>query len=313
MSSTRKTQPPARRRGDDGRGHRATSEELNARYSFRRNRTLTGSLVSNVASANEQRAELQSPRVYSHHLRRKRRYMAILFTATFVVMVLLNWMIYQSIARIAIVPIGVTQKFDGQPYEKKAQDYLNAHVFERSRLSLDTHALSDYLQDNGFPEVSSVGSTMSNGGFGKSNISVTLRRPVVSWQTGSTKVYVDSQGVSFRRNYFDEPSVAVVDQTNVQSVDNRVLASDNLLSFMGRAIDAFRTQGMTVQKVVLPADTIRQVQVMIAGTSYPIKLTIDRPAAGQVEDAARGIRFLKERGINATYLDVRVSGKAFYK
>lgn len=313
MSSARKMQPPARRRDGEGRGHRATSEELNARYSFRRNRTLTGSLVSNVASASEQRAELQSPRVYSHHLRRKRRRMVVLFAITFVAMVFLNWMIYQSIARVAIIPVDATQKFDGLPYEKKTQDYLNAHLFERSRLSLDTHALSDYLQANGFPEVSSVGDAMSNGGFGKSNISVTLRRPVVSWQTGRTKVYVDNEGVSFQRNYYAEPSVTVVDQTNIQSVDNRVLASDNLLSFMGRAVDAFRTQGMTVQKIILPADTIRQVQVMVAGTSYPIKLTIDRPAASQAEDAGRGVRYLAERGINASYLDVRVNGKAFYK
>lgn len=313
MKSGAHRQQPLRRRGDDGRGHRATNQELATRYSFRRNRTLTGSLVSDVASASEQRAELQSSRVYSHHLLRKRRRMGMLFVAIVLVAATLGWTIYQSIARVEIVAPGATQNFDSQLYEKKTQEYLNAHLFERSRLSLDTHALSDYLQASGLSEVSSVSDQMSFAGLGKTKLSITFRRPVVSWQAGNKKVYVDSDGVSFQRNYYAEPTVVVIDKTNIQAVDNRVLASDNLLSFMGRAIDAFRSQGLTVQNVILPADTIRQIQVTVEGVGYPIKLTIDRPAAGQAEDAARAIRYLVSRGIGATYLDVRVSGKAFYK
>lgn len=312
MKSSKKQQP-ARRKSDGGRGHRVTSEELNERYSFRRNRTLTGSLVSDVASANEQRAELQSPRIHSHHLRRKRRHMGALFIVALAAVGALSWAIYQSIARVEIVTTGVSKSFDGAPYVEATQQYLNAHLFERSRLSLDTAALSDYLQANGHPEVETVSDEMSYAGFGKSKLSIVLRRPVVSWQTGNSKVYVDNEGVSFKQNYYAEPSVEVVDQTGVKAVDNRVLASNSFLSFMGRAINAFRTQGLTVQKIILPANTIRQIQVVVEGVNYPIKLTIDRPATGQAEDATRGIRYLASRGIHADYLDVRVSGKAFYK
>ena len=42
-------------------------------------------------------------------------------------------------------------------------------------------------------------------------------------------------------------------------------------------------------------------------------MTVDRPAAGQVEDAVRAIRYLTNRGITAEYIDVRVSRRAFYK
>ena len=53
--------------------------------------------------------------------------------------------------------------------------------------------------------------------------------------------------------------------------------------------------------------------VSLDGVGYSIKMTVDRPAAGQVEDAVRAIRYLTNRGVAAEYIDVRVSRRAFYK
>ena len=150
-------------------------------------------------------------------------------------------------------------------------------------------------------------------GLGTSSIHLTMRRPVVSWKTGASQLFVDGQGTAFERNYYTAPLVEVVDQTGIQAVNNQVLASDRFLSFIGLVIGKLDAQGLAVSSVVLPANTTRQLQVSIENVPSPVKFSIDRGAAVQAEDAARAVRYLASRGISAEYIDVRVSGKAYYK
>ena len=67
---TKQTPPPARRRA--AKNKREEQPQRTA-YTYRRNRTLTGSLVSRVPSAGESKAQLRSPRMHAHDLRRTRR------------------------------------------------------------------------------------------------------------------------------------------------------------------------------------------------------------------------------------------------
>jgi hypothetical protein len=62
MFSKKKTDLPRRRmQTNNPAAERATESSLEERYAFRRNRTITGSAASNVASANESNAQLKSP------------------------------------------------------------------------------------------------------------------------------------------------------------------------------------------------------------------------------------------------------------
>jgi hypothetical protein len=44
-----------------------------------------------------------------------------------------------------------------------------------------------------------------------------------------------------------------------------------------------------------------------------VKFSVDRAVGEQAEDAARAVRYLDGKGMSPEYLDVRISGKAFYK
>ena len=312
MKPLQKKQQPTRRTSPSAQG-RASSEDLSQRYAFRRNRTLTGSLVSEVASAGESRAELRSPRVQAHHLRKHRRKLFLVFMGVLFVSSLLFWLIYQSIAGVRIVMDATVPPVDTRAYEASVQDYLNGHLLERSRLTINTANLAAHLQNNGYPEVASVSVNEQPAGLGTSSIHLTMRRPVVSWKTGASQLFVDGQGTAFERNYYTAPLVEVVDQTGIQAVNNQVLASDRFLSFIGLVIGKLDAQGLAVSSVVLPANTTRQLQVSIENVPSPVKFSIDRGAAVQAEDAARAVRYLASRGISAEYIDVRVSGKAYYK
>ncbi len=310
----KKQQEPARRRNVahlyEGR---ASSAELDERYAFRRNRTLTGSLSSGVSSVNEHRAELKSARVHTHDLRKRRRRLTAVFIVVAGMAGMLAWLIFESIAVPQVVATGIVAPLDNALYERKIQDYLNGHFLERSRVTLNVERLAAYLQDEGCPEVASISPDMQFSGIGASRLTLTMRKPVVGWKTGSTQLYVDVEGNAFQRNYFPVPGVQIVDETGIQATNNQVLASNRFLSFIGKTIGRFSVEGLTVTKVVLPVGTTRQLLVSLEGVDYPVKVSVDRSAAEQAEDAARSIRYLQGKGIGAEYIDVRVSGKAYYR
>lgn len=307
------TRTPARRAEASSRlSTRASAQNLDERYAFRRNRTLTGSLSSSVSSVSEHRAELKSTRVHAHTLRRHRRKLVLIFAGVAVVAIGLSLLIYQTSAVVRVA--SVSERGGDDPiYAAKIQDYLSLHPLERFRFATDTASLTSYLQDNGCPEVQRVTSDMAFDGIGATRFILEFRRPVVSWSTGATHVYVDESGVAFDKNYFDEPSVKVVDQTGIGTQNNQVLASSRFLGFIGKVIGRMKQYDMIVTSVALPAGTTRQIAITIQNIPYPIKLSVDRPVGEQAEDASRAVRYLDSKGRSPEYLDVRVSGKAFYK
>lgn len=315
MNLLRKKQQLSVRRSSQAsiRQTRATDSELEQRYTFRRNRTLTGSLASNVASASETHSQLRSHRVHAHDLRRHRRKLSSVLLGVMTVVVLLGFLVYQSIASVQI-KASTAISVDQQLYQQKIQAYLNGRPLERFRFSLDTKRLTQYLQLHDCPEIAAVSADMRFVGFGTTELQLTIREPAVAWKTGDNNLYVDDTGVSFVRNYYSEPNVKVVDQTGIVTKDNKVLASNRFLGFIGRVIGQMKLHGYHVNQVDLPLGTSRQIAVHVDGISYPIKLSVDRPVGEQVEDTTRAVQYLAAKGIKPTeYLDVRVSQRAFYR
>jgi len=304
---------PSRRldTAEQGRA-RATPASLDARYAFRRNRTLTGSLASNVASVNEHGAELKSARVHTHHLRRHRRHATAALFGVLAIAAGMAFLIYQAILTTTVTT-SAPGRINTAAYSQAIQDYLLKRPLERFRFSLNGTNLASYLQSHGFPEVDMVSDDIAFNGFGKAALHISFRAPVVAWRTGSAVMYVDAKGNTFQRSYYQDPGVQVVDQTGIPATDNQVLASNMFLGFIGKVIGRMQDNGHTVSQIVLPANTTRQVQVAVGGVGYPIKFSIDRPVGEQAEDASRAIRYLASKGVTAEYVDVRVSGRAYYK
>jgi hypothetical protein len=306
-----KQTPPARRHANASASNTGDVPSGDA-GTYRRNRTLTGSLASHVESASEARSELRSVRVQAHDLHTHRRRLSTYLLMSACIIALLGWVIYQSVANVRVAATDAVA-IDGARYEQKIEEYLSGHPLQRLRATLDTRALTTYLQTHDCPEVEGVEGAIEYAGFGASKVHLSFRRPVVVWQTGATKLYVDEEGNAFARNAYEEPSVAVVDETGIQAQNNQVLASERFLGTIGRVIGRMKAQGYLVNRVVLPANTTRQLLISNEGVAYPIKFSIDRSAGEQAEDAAQAMRYLQEKGITPEYIDVRVSGKAFYK
>lgn len=304
-----KAQQPRRRQREDTSSSEAIVEREN--NTFRRNRTLTGSVSSRIASVNEGGADMKSARVHAHELTHKRRHIGVLFLGVVSVSLILFGLISQFTAKVVVKANGVSSSQLDKSYEEAVQSYLTAHPAERLRFLLNTEQLTQYLHAK-TPEVLEV----KNVGwkeFGASEFTVVMRQPIAGWTIQNTQQYVDTNGVAFARNYYAAPTVQIVDNSGAQLQAGQTVASNRFLGFVGRTVGLAANQGIKVVQVIIPAGTTREVELRVENVGFPIKLTIDRPAGEQAEDMARALAWVRAQNKTPQYIDVRISGRAFYQ
>lgn len=307
FSRSSKVQQPGRRSSRNAPGHADVSYERD-NTTFRRNRTLTGSVSSRIASVGETNADMKSARVHTHELTQKRRHLGALFLGVLMVALILFGLISQFTAKVVVKADGVATL--DESYQEAIQSYLSTHPAERLRFLLNTQQLTHYLQSK-TPEVASV-KEVDFEAFGASTFKVIMRNPIAGWTIQNKQQYVDASGVAFARNYFPAPSVQIIDNSGAQVQVGQTVASNRFLGFVGRTVGLAASQNITVTQVIIPLGTTREVELRIDGVSYPIKLTIDRPVGEQVEDMANALAWFKAQNKTPQYIDVRISGRAFY-
>lgn len=308
-----KSNLPSRRRDNAASVERPSAAELSQRYAFRRNRTLTGSSSAKIVSSNEMNAELRSPRAHVHHLTTLRRKLLASFVMVAVVSFGLYVLVSQLVAStaITIADIAPLPLPEQKTYSDTFESYYAARPAERFKFLLDEAALLSHVQASR-PEVHAI-RIESGSKPGEASVVIVARQPIARWSIDGTNQYVDGNGVVFAKNYFEDPELQIVDNSGLGTSTNKLVASNRFLGFIGRVIAKSATSGLTVTKVTIPALTTRQVSVSLEGKGTEYKLSVDRSAGNQVEDIARINRYLANSNISPGYVDVRISGKAYYK
>jgi hypothetical protein len=285
-----------------------------SKHIFKRNRTLTGSTSSRFDSTSSN-SDLKSPRTHAHSLSIQRRKISTILIIIVILAIPIWFLISNFTATVDVnfSNTGISKTIDIKKYQDAIQDYLDQNPIGRLTFILDQSDLSGFVSAK-LPEVSAV--TLGRMvGIGDTSFDVTLRTPVAGWQINGQQYYVDSNGYSFRTNYFANPSVQIIDNSGItyKLGSTTAIASNRFLSFVGLVVTLTRESGYTVTQALLPPDTTRELELRLKETSYYVKLSIDRPAGEQVEDMVNAIRYFASHGQSPQYIDVRVSGKAFYK
>jgi len=272
---------------------------------YRRNQTLSSYRHNTPEESSRQKA---------HTLALQRRKLGGIFMIVAVAVVALAVLLWQLIAQVHVMTSSrqLSTAFDPRVYEKSINEYLSLNPAQRLRVSLDEGALSAFVADE-LPEVEKL-ELSGMPGLAQSNVTVTFRTPVAGWQINGKQYYVDADGVVFEKNYYDAPSVQIVDESGVSPEQGSAVVGTRLLGFLGRIVSEAKGRGYTPVKAVLPTGTTRQVDVYFEGKSTYAKFSIDRGAGEQMEDADRALNYLQSHGGGgAEYVDVRVAGRAAYK
>lgn len=108
-----------------------------------------------------------------------------------------------------------------------------------------------------------------------------------------------------------KPTIEIIDEAATSSSSS---LTNRMLEYINQVSTDLRTYGIVPTKAVVPSSAIREVDFYIEGYNGFLKTTVDRGAGVTAEDADRMLRYLKEQGISDfTYIDLRLSGKAYWK
>lgn len=280
-------------------------------YAFRRSRTLTGSLSNSVQTVREDRAALKSDRVKQHDLRRHRRKIGFLLFACLLAAAIIYLLVSQFIGSVTIASKSALSVEKQQAYAAAINKYLSTSPGERFSFSLQKDRLLADLQSQ-HAEVEFI--SLSRFGVGQASIAdIKIRVPVISWDLRGKTYYIDSHGVAFQTLIGEAPTLRVEDNTGITLEDSATLASDKMLRFIGRIIALLQQSGQTVERLELPADTSRQINVYLQGRDYPFYTSIDRDPAGQATDVINALNYVSSQQISPQYVDVRVGSRAYYR
>jgi hypothetical protein len=231
-----------------------------------------------------------------------------------VVIISALWLFLSNFTAVPVISVsatGITKTIDFTRYEKVIQEYLDINPTGRLRFMLDQKALYAYVF-NKLPEVSAI-TQQDMASFGKTNFAVSLRTPVAGWSMNNNQYYVDSRGVSFQVNYYATPTVQIIDNSGATPTSGATFVSNRFLSFVGQVVSASNAAGYTVTQAFLPVNTTRELDIYVEGNSTIVKLSIDRPAGEQIQDMDNAFKYFASKVQSPGYIDIRVSGKAFYK
>jgi len=290
---------PRRRRADD-----TTVEQPRSSTQYRRNQTLSG--VSRTSMAD-------TPRGQAHQLTVQRRKVGGIFAVVLTVVILLAILVSQLMAQVTVnlSTKQLSTSFKGESYEKAVNSYLGLHPAERLRFVLNEEALSTYVAA-ALPEVKSI-KVSGVKDIVDTEFAVTFRQPVAGWQINGNQFYVDDAGIVFETNYYDAPTVQIVDESGVSPEEGATVAGSRLLGFLGKVVAQAGEGGYVVSQAILPAGMTRELDIQLQNVSTRVKLSTDRGAGEQVEDMSRALLYLKNKNMSPEYIDVRVSGRAAYK
>ncbi len=281
-------------------------------YVFRRSRTLTGTTSNKVNPTAESRSQLKTVRLQAHELHQFRKRIVRILVAVTAVIVALSYLLVTYISTITIrypQPGGLPQTAS---YQQTVQQYFMKHPMERFGFSINRKQFASDMQA-AHPELSSVDIDKDWYG-GNTSFVLQFRHPLLVWETGGHRFYVDNQGTAFEYDHFAGKYVSVSDQSGIApSVAGGSVASNRFINFLGKMVGAVNAADKgQVTDIIIPAST-REVDLKLQGRGYPIKTHTDRDPLQQAEDIVNAIKWFDSKKMTPEYVDVRVAGKAYFK
>lgn len=278
------------------------------RAAYRISRTLSSFRPANL-SANY----VDSERAKSHALASHRRKTGLIFILLLSGILLIGSLIYSltAVVKISFTDTRVRQSVEASYYENALTDYMDSNLVARLRFLLNPERAQKSLASK-YPEIKEI-SDVGKVNLFETNYSISFRRPVAGWKINDKQYYVDSDGISFDKNYFEAPTVQIVDDSGIKVEQGSLVASNRFLNFVGKIVSGANSKGYEVVEAKLPVDTTRQLDIKLKGVKPYIKLSIDRGVGVQIEDMDNALKFLFSHNLSPEYVDIRASGKAFYR
>lgn len=285
--------------------------------SFRRNTVVTSRSERELAA--HQQSVTQRQLDHKRSQRRRQFRHRLILAGLLALVFLFYWQQRVSSLQVVVKRPYRLESQDLTKYQNSAESLYKQHTIASQAWLLDKTALARAIQKQ-HPEVAGVDISSGQPWQAAVRVNLVFRRPVFIWRDVSKKdQFIDSRGVLFDKNYDrtidTKKLVRIEDESGVVLEAGNSVLTANLISFVGQLHSQLPAvfDGKSVSRVIVPRST-REVQIQISGKPYLIKFNSSRDLAVQVGELTTLLAFLKrESVVPASYIDLRVADKVFYK
>ncbi len=204
-------------------------------------------------------------------------------------------------------------KTSEQAYADKANALLGGSVLNRSKITLDTEGIAKEMKTT-FPELESVVVTVPIVG-NRPVIYIAPAHAVMRLETASGSYLLSSTGYAFEGDLTSSEAAGLprlLDLTGVRPEPDTPFLPISTVEFATTVNYQLTQAGITVESLMLPQGAPYELDVRVAGQPYIVKFNLEENAK---EQSGAAVAVIKQLGgkTPASYIDVRVPGKAYYK
>jgi cell division septal protein FtsQ len=141
----------------------------------------------------------------------------------------------------------------------------------------------------------------------------TLKQPSLAWSTGNQMYILDKDGTVITSTAGEGLTVPLVyDGSNLPVQIGQRAASAHFIEFVNAVVPAMANNGLTVTRLDIKDTTLDLAATTNKG--YRILFDTGRGAGEEIQDLESVLKLLNaQKRTPAEYIDLRISGKAYYK
>ena len=207
-------------------------------------------------------------------------------------------------------PDGTQSSEDTDTYRAALHNILGASIVNRTKITINPSKVARELQRQ-YPEIESVIVTVPLLGL-QPTAYVVRSEGAFTLQQG-TSFYTLSESGHITESITGELSLPLVqDETGENVTIGKRLLPRSHVAFMQTVLYQFEQADLRFTAFVLPADKAYEVAVRLDGKPYIVRFNFEEDA---MQQSGAAIATIKKLGTTepASYIDVRVPGRVYYK
>ena len=202
-------------------------------------------------------------------------------------------------------------------YSQTITDILNRSVLNKSKFTIDSNSIARQIEAD-YPELDSATVIIPITGH---SLQVVLKAstPVLNLENSTGYYLLNDNGIailkfSTLKQMDSSKLVTLTDQSNSPVSLGRSFISSATVNFIQNIIYQYSKKGIAIQSMALP-DSPYELDVQSRGQNYIVKYNLLNSVNYQIGTYFTILNYLKTNNQPSPtqYIDLRVSGKAFYK
>ncbi len=202
-------------------------------------------------------------------------------------------------------------------YQQTIKSILDKSILNKSKFTINSNSVARQFKSD-YPEFSSVTVIIPIYGH-KLNLVLKVSEPALNLENSTGYYMLNDQGVAvIKFNSLKQMNstklVTLIDRSNSRVSLGKSFISTNSVTFIKNVIYQYSKKGITIQDIVLP-NLPFEIDVQSRGEGFIAKYNLLDSSNYQVGTYLATLKYLKTNNLPmpTQYIDLRVTGKAFYK